>query len=204
MEDPVMKLSARLLAVAAVGAAAACSSMPRTYSSTGDVDLAMATPATLGTDETLMLRQMSDANIIGHLLVVDSLEITLADTALRVTKSDIIGGYARMMHLNHDDDRKALRDIAGAAGLIPTVDVSKLQSSHVAAGVDSVRRTSEITKDQRFLQAQIELHRHALAELQVLRDVARNAALREHIVEMIPVVQNHLARAQALAGIKGA
>jgi predicted outer membrane protein len=204
MEDSSMKFPARLLAVAAVGAAAACSSMPRTYSSTGDVDLAAATPATLGSDETMMLRQMSDANIIGHLLVVDSLEIALADTALRVTKSDIIGEYARMMHLNHDDDRKALRDIAGAAGLIPTIDVQKLQSSHVAAGMDSVRRTSEITKDQRFLQAQIELHRHALAELQVLRDVARNPALREHIVAMIPVVQNHLARAQTLAGIKGA
>lgn len=199
-----MKLPVRLLAVAAVGAVAACSSMPRTYSSTGDVDLSMATPATLGTDEVVMLRQMSDANIIGHLLTVDSLEITLADTALRVTKSDMIGEYARMMHLNHDDDRKALRDIAGAAGLIPTVDVTKLRSSHVAAGVDSVRLTSEITKDQRFLQAQIELHKHALAELQVLRDVARNAALRQHIIDMIPVVQNHLARAQTLAGIKGA
>jgi predicted outer membrane protein len=187
----------------AVSAAAACSSMPRSYTSSGDVDLSLATPATLGTEETTLLRQMSDANIIGHLMTVDSLEITLSDTALRVTKSDAIGDFARLMHLSHDDDRKALKDVADAAGLIPTIDVTRLRSSHVAAGVDSVRLTSEITKDQQYLRAQIELHQHALAELEVLQGVAKNTALRQHITEMIPVVRNHLGRAQALAGMKG-
>jgi predicted outer membrane protein len=188
-----------LVAVLAVAGAAACSTMNRSYMSGGDVDLSVATPADLGTDETALLQQMSDGNIIGHLMTVDSLEVTLSDTALRHVKSDNVGAYAKMMHLAHSDDWKALKDMAGSTGIVPTIDVSKLRSSHVAAGLDSVRKTSDITKDQQFIRAQIELHQHALAELQVLNGVARNQMLRSHVSSMIPVVRDHLARAMALA-----
>lgn len=188
-----------IIAMLAITGAAACSTMNRTYMSGGDVDLSVATPAELGADETTLLRQMSDANILGHLMTVDSLEIALADTALYHIKTDAVGSFAKMMHLAHEDDWKALKDIAGTTGLKPTIDVSKLRSSHVAAGIDSVRKTSDITKDQQFIRAQIELHQHALAELQVLDGVARDEALRSHVTAMIPVVRDHLARAMALA-----
>ena len=160
-----------LVAMLAVAVTAACSTN-RTYVSGGDVDLSLATPADLGTDEMTMLRQMSDANILGHLMVVDSLEVTLSDTALYHIKTGVVGDYAKMMHLAHSDDWKALKDRAGATGLVPTIDVMKLRSSHVAAGLDSVRKTSDVTKDQQFMRAQIELHQHALAELEVLSGVA--------------------------------
>jgi predicted outer membrane protein len=190
----------RLLVVAlAVAGVAACSTMNRSYMSGGDVDLSVATPAELGTGETTLLRQMSDANILGHLMTLDSLEITLSDTALYHVKTDDVGAFAKMMHLAHEDDWKALRDIAGTTGLVPTIDVGKLRSSHVAAGLDSVRKTSDITKDQQYIRAQIELHQHALAELQVLDGVARNRMLRDHVSAMIPVVRDHLARAMAIA-----
>lgn len=187
-----------LAALLAVTAAAACSTMNRSYMSGGDVDLSLATPADLGSDEVTMLRQMSDANILGHLMVVDSMEVTLSDTALRHIKTDDVGDYAKMMHLVHSDDWKALKDLSSSTGLVPTIDVMKLRASHVAAGLDSVRKTSDITKDQQFMRAQIELHQHALAELQVLNDVARNSMLRSHVNNMIPIVRDHLARAMAL------
>jgi predicted outer membrane protein len=132
-------------------------------------------------------------------MAVDSLEVTMADTALRHIKSDDVVNYAKMMHLAHADDWKGLKDLAGATGIIPTIDVTKLRSSHVAAGIDSVRKTSDITKDQQFIRAQIELHQHALAELQVLEGVAKASALRSHITDMMPVVRDHLARAMTLA-----
>jgi predicted outer membrane protein len=188
----------RMAAVALAVAAAACSTN-RTYMSGGDVDLSLAAPATLGSDEVTLLRQMSDANIIGHLITLDSLEVTLADTALRHIKTDDVGAYAKMMHLTHTDDWKNLKDLAGATGIVPTIDVTKLRSSHVAAGIDSVRKTSDITKDQQFIRAQIELHQHALAELQVLDGVPKASALRSHVADMIPVVRDHLARAMMLA-----
>jgi predicted outer membrane protein len=191
-----------LIAALAISAITACS-MNRSYVSGGDVDLSTAVPATLGTDEVTLLRQMSDANIIGHLIAVDSLEVTMSDTALRYIKTDDVNAYAKMMHLAHSDDWKAMKDLAGSAGIIPTIDVGKLRTSHVAAGIDSVRRTSDITKDQQYLRAQMELHQHALAELQTLQGVPRNAALRQHVDMMIPVVRDHLARANALGKALG-
>lgn len=188
-----------LAALMALTAAAACSTMNRSYTSGGDVDLSVATPAVLGSDEITMLRQMSDANVLSHLMAVDSFEVTISDTALYHIKTDAVGAYAKMMHLAHSDDWKALKDLAASTGLVPTVDVTKMRSSHLAAGIDSVRKTSDITKDQQYLRAQIELHQHALAELQVLEGVAKNSMLREHIVGMMPVVRDHLARAMALA-----
>jgi predicted outer membrane protein len=188
-----------LVAMLAITAAAACSTMNQTYVSGGDVDLSTAIPAQLTSDEMTMLRQMSDADIIGHIIAVDSLEITLADTALRLVKQGSVSAYAKQMHLAHEDDWKAMKDLAATAGLIPTRDVSRLRFSHVAAGVDSVRRTSDATTDQQFMRAQIELHKHALAELQVLEGVPTNMALRQHITAMIPVVRDHLARAMAMA-----
>jgi predicted outer membrane protein len=187
------------VAMLAVAGVAACSAMNRSYVSGGDVDLSLATPATLGTEEMTLLRQMSDGNILGHLMLVDSLEVTLSDTALRHIKTDDVVDYAKMMHLAHSDDWKDLRDLAGSTGIVATIDVSKLRSSHVAAGIDSVRKTSDITKDQQFIRAQIELHQHALAELETLASVPRNRMLRDHISATIPVIRDHLARAMMLA-----
>ena len=186
-----------LVALLAISAAVACSSN-RAYMAGGDVDLSMATPAVLGTDDMTRLRQMSDANILGHLMAVDSLEVTMADTALRHLKTDNVNAYAKMMHVTHSDDWKALRDLAGSTGLLPTIDVMKLSSSVVAAGIDSVRKGSDVAKDQHFMRSQILLHQHALANLQVLEGVAKNSALREHITHMMPVVRDHLARAMTL------
>ena len=192
-----------IVAMLALGATAACSSR-QNYVSGGDVDITMAAPAELSPGEVTILQQMSDANILGHLMTLDSLEITMSDTALYHVKGDQASAYAKMMHLAHEDDRKALKDIAASTGLVPTLDVAKLRSSAVAAGLDSVRKGSDLNKDQQYMRAQIELHRYALAELQVLEGVAKNTMLRRHIVEMMPVVRDHLARAQGIARNLGA
>jgi predicted outer membrane protein len=193
-----------IVAILALGAAAACSSAQQSYTSGGDVDVSMVEPAKLSSGEITILQQMSDANILGHLMTIDSLEITMSDTALYHVKGDQASSYAKMMHLAHEDDRKTLRDIAASTGLVPTIDVGKLRSSHVAAGLDSVRKGSDLQKDQQYIRAQLELHRHALAELQVLEGVAKNPMLRRHIVEMLPMVRDHLARAEGIAKNIGA
>lgn len=198
MEGEVTKSKTRtLIAMFAVSAVAACSTN-RSYVAGGDVDLSTAVPAELDAGEVTFLGQMSDGNILGHLMVVDSFEVTLSDTALYHLKTDQVTTYAKLMHLAHNDDWKALKDLAASTAITPTVDVTGLKSSHLFASIDSVRKTSDMTKDQLYIRQQIELHQHALAELQVLQGVARNTALRQHITVMIPVVRDHLARAKAI------
>ena len=203
MEETAVQISRTprmIVALIALSAATACT---RTMMAGGEVDLSMATPAELGPEEQARLRQMSDANILGHLMTIDSLQIAMADTALYHVKTGPVNSYAKMMHLSHEDDRKALRDLAGATGLIPTIDVTKLRSSRIAAGMDSIRKTSDVTKDQLYVRTQIDMHSNTLAELQVLQGVARNTALLQHVSNTIPVVRDHLARAQAMAPTLG-
>jgi putative membrane protein len=174
----------------------------QTYSANGDVDLSRASKM-LGSREVTILREMSDANIVGHLLEVDSIEIAAADTAIRLSKSDDVRSFAKMMNLTHGGDAQKEREIAKADGLIPTIDVAKLRSSHVARSLDSLRISSDLTIDRHYLMSQVQLHQHALAELEVLQSVARHPDIRQHVTELIPVVQDHLTRAQALAKAKG-
>jgi predicted outer membrane protein len=186
-----------LVALAAVGA---CARNRQTYTTTagGDVDLSRATTM-LGNREVTILREMSDANILGHLLEVDSIEVSAADTANRLSRSDDVLTYAKMMHLAHTGDAAREREIGHETGLIPTIDVTKLKASHVARQLDSLRVASNLTVDRHYLVSQVQLHQHVLSELEILQGVARRADLRQHIAELIPVVQDHLSRAQALA-----
>jgi predicted outer membrane protein len=185
--------------IAAV-AVSACARNGQNYTSTagGDVDLSRAT-VMLGNREVTILREMSDANILGHLLDVDSLEVAAADTANRLSRSDDVLTYAKMMHLAHTGDAEREREIGRQTGLIPTIDVTKLRSSHVARQLDSLRVASDLTVDRHYLVSQVQLHQHVLSELEILQGVARRPDLRQHITELIPVVEDHLARARALA-----
>jgi predicted outer membrane protein len=76
-------------------------------------------------------------------------------------------------------------------------------ATHVAASLDSVGVASELTLDRHYVVSQIELHQHVLAEFEILRNASQNAAVRDHITAMMPVMRDHLARAEALAEQKG-
>jgi predicted outer membrane protein len=181
----------------------ACATTPNYQTAAGTVDLSAYPAVVLDGGETQILRGMSDANILGHLRTIDSLEVATADSALRFSKSDATITYARLMHLTHTDDMKQVRDIGEATRLTPSPDVTTLKASHMAASLDSVRVASDITIDRHYIMSQVQLHSHALAELEVLQGVARSPAVRQHIAAMIPVVRDHLARAHAIAGDKG-
>jgi predicted outer membrane protein len=190
-----------LLAAATV---AACASNGLNYqTSGGDVDLSSYPTVTLPSSEVAILREMSDANIIGHLMEVDSIEVAAADTAIHLTRSDDVIAYAKLMQTVHGADRATEMSIANSAGLTPTIDVAKLRSSHVARSLDSLKIASDLTIDRHYLMSQIQLHEHALAELDMLQGVARRPEIRQHIADMMPVVRDHLARAHALAKSKG-
>jgi predicted outer membrane protein len=57
--------------------------------------------------------------------------------------------------------------------------------------------------DRRYLVSQIDLHQRMLAELQTLQRVARDEALRRQVADQMPVIEQHLARAQRLASDAG-
>jgi predicted outer membrane protein len=146
---------------------------------------------------------MSDADILGHFITVDSMQVATADTLVRLSKTDDVVTYAKLVRASHAQHLRVDSTLARQAGVIPTMLFGGLRASHVAAELDSTRLASDLTVDRHYIMSQIELNEHVLAELQVLEGVAQNPALREEIRSMMPVLRDHLARAHAIAIEKG-
>jgi putative membrane protein len=195
------------IAVLAIPAGLACASAhhSQTVSSAGSVSLT-DTPrnAVLSSRETEMLRSMTDPNILGHMAMADSVEIVMGKLALNRSKTDAVDDFARQMISDHTASLDAEHAIARHDGMGMQTMVGELNVSHMGPMVDSVGPTiSEATFDRNYLLSQVQMHRHILAELQTLQDVARDRAVREHVVAAIPVVTQHMNRAHDLAVQRG-
>lgn len=157
----------------------------------------------LAPSEVRFLRGFSDANVLGHLIVLDSVEAAVAKAALRRSKSDAVLANAKEMLAAHSSSMNAVKQIGKQTGIGPTMIVGELKKSHMGASVDSVDIASDLTVDRHYIMSQVEMHEHMLAELETLRGVARNPAIRAHIDAEIPAVREHLAKAHDLARSKG-
>jgi len=180
----------------------ACASTSRnqaTYSA-GNVSLTEPVVPPLAASEVDMLRRMTDPNILGHLAMGDSVEIVMAKFAEGRTKDDAVLDLARTMDVDHSTSLQRERDIAGRNGLGMQTMVGELKMSHMGTYVDSLSpRISELTFDHNYIMAQVQVHRHMLAELRTLQDVARDDAIRRHIAAAIPIVSAHYMKAHDLA-----
>jgi predicted outer membrane protein len=202
MHTSFRNIAGTLIALAAV-AACASSNQYSTNSAAGTVDLAAYPTPELPAHELEMLRGMSDADILGHIILIDSMEVATADSALRIARTDAVLSYARLMVAMHTTDLKAARSLGRQEGITPVQQFGGLRASHVAASLDSIRQASDLTLDRHYIMSQVELHQHVLRELETLQSTAQDAALRNQIAVMIPVVKDHLSRAHAIAVQRG-
>src|SRR4051812_38525682 len=95
----VIRTMTTVVAATAFAAIAACASTQQydTGSAAGTISLLDAPPATLNADELNMLHRMTDANILGHVAMGDSIEVVMAQFAERRTKTDDVLQFARRM-----------------------------------------------------------------------------------------------------------
>lgn len=191
------------LAICAIAACSSNQGYGSAASAAGTVNLAAYPIPALDASEAQLLRGMSDADILGHFITVDSMEVATADSALRIVKTDDVLEFARLMRAAHSENLKRDRDLAQQTGITPIMMFGGLRASHVAASLDSIRQASDLKLDYHYVTSQVELHQHVLAELQELRGVAKNPAIVQQIDALIPMVRDHLARAHALAVARG-
>lgn len=200
-----MRVSMRrsIVAVFAASMLGACASGTQYSSAGGTIDPADYPVPALSASELHALHGMADAMILGNMVTADSLELVTADSLLRISRTDAIVDYARMMKVDHGNSMKSTRELGKAIGLTPVTVVGGLRASHVAAALDSVRFASDLTVDRRYMLSQIMLHEHVIAELQEVKNTTQNERIRDHIEMMIPMMREHLARAHAIAVDKG-
>jgi predicted outer membrane protein len=108
-----------------------------------------------------------------------------------------------MMRAAHLGSMHAVDVIAKETGIGRNTLAGELGITHLFSTPDSVGNASEQTIDRHYITEEITIHRHVLAELQLLQGVVRNRRAREHIDAAIPAVRDHLARAIAIAKARG-
>lgn len=209
-----------MLASIAVLALSACVNAPPptpapARTAGGTLEIGVAVPD-LGPGDVRLLRGMNDRAILQHMGTIDSLEAVIAQLSLRRATDGAVRRYAGQLVADHLRSLlagdsvvrmqsvavdRARRDSAG-----PLVDVNIDHATGDTIGLvmfhvlDSLRAApAGAAFDRGFIDAEVQMHQHALAELRLLQNVARQGAVREHIGDEIPVAEQHLLAAQQLA-----
>ena len=193
-------------AAMAIATVAACASNQQYASSSagGTISLSDSPPVPpLGDAEVQLLRRMSDANILGHLAMIDSIEAQLSDHVIAYSLSDAVLAYANEMDSAYRNATNRDHQLGEETGLGLTTMAGDLKRSHLGPAIDSVAMASDRSLDRNYMLSQIQLHQHELAELETLQSVARNSVVREHLMTRIPVIRDELSRAHAIAVSKG-
>ncbi len=149
-------------------------------------------------------RSMTDANIMAHMIVGDSLEIEMARLAAERAGDPEVREFARMLvdehsrHLATSLEMARDEDIGSipADGDRPAVTLRRFLSSLRAMG-------SSPAFDRAFLRYQIRHHDHEVNALRAMRPAARDDDLEQHIDETLPIIERHLSRARELGGRLG-
>lgn len=167
------------------------------------VDESMNVPA-LSSSDIRQLRGMSDANILNHLATSDSLEIAMAQLAVRRSGNDEVVSLAHHIIADHsrslNSDRMISTGLAIPMQMMPG-DTSGMLLFHTLDSLDAAGPTARFNAE--YVRSQIALHQRMLAELETLQAVAHDRNVRQQIANDIPVVESHLRLAQQVANDLG-
>jgi putative membrane protein len=150
-------------------------------------------------------RSMTDQNIMGHLLVGDSLEIELARLGAERAGDPEVREFARMLVDEHS------RHLSTALEVARTNDVNPPMTADGDRHPVTLRRFinqlrsmgSSPAFDRAFLRYQIRHHDHELNALRAMRPAARDDDLEQFIDETLPVIERHLNRSRELGARLG-
>jgi putative membrane protein len=149
-------------------------------------------------------RSMTDANIMAHMIVGDSLEIEMARLAAERAGDPEVREFARMLVDEHS------RHLATSLEMSRDEDIGSIPADGDRHAVTLRRYLSNLRGmgsspafDRAFLRFQIRHHDHEVNALRAMRPAARDDDLEQHIDETLPVIERHLSRARELGGRLG-
>ena len=158
-----------------------------------DTGVLAATPAAAGGDVV----GMSAANIASMIGATNGAEIMDAQIAERNAASSDVKGFARDMIADHRALQKSLDSLAVARTITPQSppqeDLMVQQHRATMARLDSLHGAAF---DRAYMDAQVQAHEKAVADLQRFAREASDADLKALIERAIPKIQQHLDQAR--------
>lgn len=148
---------------------------------------------------------LSQKNLVDHMIVGDSLEVEAAQLAMTRSQNAAVKDFANMLVTDHKSHLDNLRKLAGKS------DIGREANSADSGAVAAAATFSQLQSmaadsgfDKAFVASQIQNHQREIAALKSLRAAAKDDDLQKDIDATLPVLDRHLARAQAVAAQLGA
>jgi len=142
----------------------------------------------------------SQKNIVDRLIVSDSLEADLAKYVAGQTKNAAVRDFANLLVTDdhaHIDSLRKLADTPDVGRMAPPGDSSSAKDARRFAQLRAMPADSSL--DRAFITDQVQRQQQTIDNLKKWRATATSPALQADIDRAVPVVEQHLARAQAVA-----
>lgn len=146
----------------------------------------------------------TEKNLTDHMIVVDSVELEMAQLAVSRTQNTAVRDFANMLITEHTGHLESVRKIAGED------DVGRQASAADTAGAAAIRALTSLREmpadsgfDKAFIREQIRLHDQEIIAMKMFGGAAEDDDLKDEVKKTIPVLERHLARAREVAAQLG-
>jgi putative membrane protein len=156
---------------------------------------------TTSSGEVVMLTQK---NVVDHMIVGDSIEVEMAQLAAMRTQNTAVKDFANLLVTDHRKHLDNLRKLAGKGDIgreANATDTSGAQAARIFGQLQSMAADSGF--DRSFIREQIQHHQREIDGLKMLRPAAKDDDLQHDIDRTMPILQQHLSRAKAVAAQLG-
>jgi putative membrane protein len=142
---------------------------------------------------------INDAEIFGTLDAASAGEIEAARLASTKAASKAVRDYADMLVRDHQAARKAGADLARQIGVTPVPPSDNSMATAHAQEIARLNQVSGAAFDKAFVEAMVADHRMVIDKVNgTLMPAAQNAALKDWMRKLLPTLQDHLTRGEAL------
>jgi len=142
---------------------------------------------------------LSDANIVALLDHANEADSSAGALASKKATNEQVKKFARMMMADHHRLRRQGVDLARKLGVTPQRPADDPIAPLAQREIDALEAAEKgLDFDRIYIRQEIEAHQTVLALADETHEAAGNAELRALIEETRPLIETHLARAQAI------
>lgn len=181
-----------LLAAVAIGACRGDAAYDNTIadqSSTG------GTTATDGRNAASTAADSVDTSFVQEMATGGTMEVELGQLAQSKGMSAAVKDFGQMMVRDHGQANMELMTVASQLNVSTTPDTSKIQDAR-----EQLSSKSGAEFDRAYIDMMVDDHQHDAGMLQDKVNGSGNAQVKAWASKTLPVVQQHLARAQEIQG----
>jgi putative membrane protein len=148
--------------------------------------------------------QITQKNLIDHMIVGDSIEVEAAKLAAARTQNSAVKDFANMLVTDHSSHLDNLRKLAGKS------DIGREANPADTSGAAAIRMLASMRTmpadsgfDRMFIREQIAHHQHEIDALKMMKPAAKDDDVQHDIDRTMPVLERHLAQAKQVAAQLG-